>query len=450
MSASLPHSVPGPSISSSSSSLSASLGNNGHVRRTSLGDAIRAGRRRAQSVSAHDVVDTLKAPVSWKLISMCLLWYLCSALSNTSSKSILNAFPRPVTLTLIQFLFVFLYCVLLFSLARHLPPAISSTLRPPSRATLLTTAPLGIFQVGGHITSSIATSLIAVSLVHTIKGMSPLFTVAAYRTLFGVQYSTATYISLIPLTIGVFLACSAEFRGHFFGIIMAFTGALIFVTQNIWSKKLFTQSSDPKKLDKMNLLIYSAGQAFIMTLPLWLYTEAGPLFQEYIATGGISLAAKSTLSGWGLIWEIVFNGTVHFMQNVLAFLLLAMVSPVTYSIASLVKRIFVIVMAIVWFGSPTTVGQAVGILLTFLGLYLYDRAGDSKRHHKRTLGAVTEENALDAAAAAARDPLLPVTEAWAKRRESFGEPGEAVEMAVRGDGEGRGLRVRSDTLGGGR
>lgn len=290
--------------------------------------------------------------------------YLCSALSNTSSKSILNAFPRPVTLTILQFLFVFVYCLILFALARYLPPAISSTLRPPTRAIILTTAPLGVFQVGGHITSSIATSLIAVSLVHTIKGMSPLFTVAAYRGLFGVQYSTATYVSLIPLTIGVMLACSADFRGHFFGILMAFTGALIFVTQNIWSKKLFTQSSDPRKLDKMNLLIYSSAQAFVMTIPVWLYTEAGELVREYMATGALSLAAESKLSGAGLFWEFLFNGTVHFMQNVIAFLLLSLVSPVTYSVASLVKRIFVIVMAILWFGSPTTVGQAVGILLT--------------------------------------------------------------------------------------
>jgi solute carrier family 35 protein E1 len=33
----------------------------------------------------------------------------------------------------------------------------------------MTTVPLSIFQVGGHIASSIATGKIAVSLVHTIK-----------------------------------------------------------------------------------------------------------------------------------------------------------------------------------------------------------------------------------------------------------------------------------------
>jgi solute carrier family 35 protein E1 len=101
--------------------------------------------------------------------------YLVSALSNTSSKSILNAFPRPVTLTLIQFSFVSGWCVLLNVLAQFLPavgravPGLQGGLRYPNRQVITTTAPLAFFQVGGHITSSIATSKIPVSLVHTIK-----------------------------------------------------------------------------------------------------------------------------------------------------------------------------------------------------------------------------------------------------------------------------------------
>jgi solute carrier family 35 protein E1 len=47
---------------------------------------------------------------------------------------------------------------------------------------------------------------------------------------------------------------------------------------------------------------------------------------------------------------------------------LALVSPVTYSIAGLCKRIFVIVVAIVWFGQKVSFLQCTGIVLTFVGL----------------------------------------------------------------------------------
>ena len=209
--------------------------------------------------------------------------------------------------------------------------------------------------------------------------MSPLFTVAAYRFLFQIHYSTATYLSLVPLTVGVMLACSVEFRGNFFGVMMAFVGAIIFVSQNIFSKKLFNESSTAsdlsiplhrRKLDKLNLLCYSSGQAFMLTIPLWLYSEGYSLLGEYHTTGAVALTAKMgkhgqpALTGRELLAEFVFNGTVHFGQNIIAFVLLSMVSPVTYSVASLVKRIFVIIMAIAWFGNSTTTLQGVGIFLT--------------------------------------------------------------------------------------
>jgi len=310
--------------------------------------------------------------------------YFVSGLSNTSSKSILNAFPQPVTLTVLQFAFVSGWCITLSFLSRIIPglsdlvPGMKNGLRPPSRAIIHTTVPLSIFQVFGHIFSSVATGRIAVSLVHTIKGMSPLFTVFAYRFLYQVQYSTATYLSLIPLTIGVMLACSAEFQGNFIGVISAFGSAVIFVSQNIFAKKIFNASNQAeaegagsKKLDKLNLLCYSSGMAFLLTLPLWLYSEGFDLMRRYTTEGKITLPLEkmkhpeNALTELELVIEFCFNGTVHFGQNILAFILLGMISPVTYSIASLIKRVFVICMAIVWFGQKTTSVQAAGIALTY-------------------------------------------------------------------------------------
>ena len=92
---------------------------------------------------------------------------------------------------------------------------------------------------------------------------------------------------------------------------------------------------------------------------------------EYRSTGGLLLTDKPgkhgqpALTGWELVAEFVFNGTVHFGQNIIAFVLLSLVSPVTYSVASLIKRIFVILMAIAWFGNRTTNLQACGIALTY-------------------------------------------------------------------------------------
>lgn len=339
---------------------------------------------------------------------LCGVWYATSILSNTSSKAILNAFPKPVTLTLIQFMFVCSWCLILSWLARIHPPlrnavpALRNGIRRPTRDIIMTTLPLTAFQIGGHILSSDAMSRIPVSLVHTIKGLSPLFTVLAYRFLFNVHYSYATYGSLVPLTLGVIMACSTKFRGNIVGLVYAFGSAILFVTQNIVSKKLFNEAAKAeadgvrsKKPDKLNLLCYSTGLAFILTLPIWLWSEGLSIIFDFLADASVELSSRpGSLDHGRLALEFLFNGSFHFGQNLVAFVLLGLVSPVTYSVASLIKRVFVIVFAIIWFGSPMSTVQAFGIALTILGLYLYDRTSDAARADKRARALQQDKDTL--------------------------------------------------------
>jgi len=286
-------------------------------------------------------------------------------------------------------------------------PALRNGIRKPSKDLILTTLPLTAFQIGGHILSSDATSRIPVSLVHTIKGLSPLFTVFAYRLIFDIKYSSSTYFALVPLTLGVGMACSANFSGNFLGLISAFGSAVLFVTQNIVSKQLFNEAAvaehegpgRSKKPDKLNLLFYSSGLAFLCTAPLWLFSEGFTIIGDILHDASIDLSNRpGTLDHSSLALEYIFNGTFHFGQNLVAFILLSMISPVTYSVASLMKRVFVILFAIVWFGQSMSSVQGMGFVLTFLGLYLYDRTNDSAKADKRAKAMQMKDQ-----------PLLPIT-----------------------------------------
>ncbi|RQM04751.1 hypothetical protein DH86_00004046, partial [Scytalidium sp. 3C] len=118
-----------------------SNGGKSHSRQKSLSDAFKTIRSRKGSVSAnmHEISDALKAPVSPLLVGLCIFWYLSSALTNTSSKSILNTFAKPATLTIIQFAFVSSYCLFFAYLASVFPslktkiPALRQGIRYPSR-----------------------------------------------------------------------------------------------------------------------------------------------------------------------------------------------------------------------------------------------------------------------------------------------------------------------------
>lgn len=93
----------------------------------------------------------------------CTCWYASSALTNNTGKQILNQFKYPVTLTFIQFGFVASLSLVWTALAR------TSKIVSPSWPVISTVLPLAVFQIAGHIFSSMAISRVPVSFAHTIK-----------------------------------------------------------------------------------------------------------------------------------------------------------------------------------------------------------------------------------------------------------------------------------------
>ncbi|KAF7309863.1 Glucose-6-phosphate phosphate translocator 1 [Mycena indigotica] len=377
----------------------------------------------------HPMSSSSSVPASsLKFVLLCSLWYTSSALSSNTGKAILMQFKYPVTLTFVQFGFVAAYCLLFMS-----PLVQFSRIRHPTQAILRSTVPMGMFQVVGHIFSSLAIARIPVSTVHTIKALSPLFTVAAYALLFGVSYSSKTYVSLLPLTIGVMLACSFDLSAsNVIGILCAFGSALVFVSSNIFFKKIMpstpngmSQQTSSHKLDKLNLLLYSSSMAFVLMIPIWLYYDlprllAAPTLAESIAQASNPPPAHS------VTYYFFMNGTVHFAQNIIAFVILASTSPVTYSIASLIKRVAVICIAIVWFAQPIHLVQGIGILMTFTGLWMYNNAkGDVERGEKQMRRVE-----------AARDLALPVTKEDARMMAPSPPPPMVMESSAESTGTG--------------
>jgi solute carrier family 35 protein E1 len=198
------------------------------------------------------------------------------------------------------------------------------------------------------------------------------------------------------------LACSFDISAsNAIGLLCAFGSALVFVSSNIFFKKVMpshsegTSSASSHKLDKMNLLLYSSGMAFLLMVPLWVYYDL-PLFLSGTTT---AVPSQDESPPYPVIYYFFINGTVHYAQNIIAFVILSSTSPVTYSIASLIKRVAVICIAIVWFKQTVHPIQALGIVMTFAGLYMYNNAkGDVDKGEKKLRRM-----------AAAKDMMLPTT-----------------------------------------
>lgn len=416
-------------------------------------------------------------------VLLSLLWYSTSFLSSSTSKALLSSpkvksghsghgsgnaqdpaaiarrppplFPYPVSLTAVQFAFVFSFSFLLSSPTvaqtiykiagkpesaprnprTGLPGGLMGTLVLVNGAKLRKMVGLSFFNVTGHAMTAAAIQMVPVSTVHTIKALSPLFTVLAYAFFLRMSYPLRTYLSLAPLTVGVVFACSGlstiEGPKAWLGILLSIGSTLVFVAQNLWTKKLLghalsggtsegatdrkpSQGGGEVKLDKLNILFWSSGVSVILMIPMLVWSDlprlyvAGRAVSDPVHALNATNAAHSShildaatrenlaalvdhaqrSSNWPKIVRLLFsNGVVHFSQGLLAFSVLGLTSPVTYSIASLFKRVFVICFAILWFGQTVTPTQWMGIVLTFIGLYLYN---DSKQRPTAASGVSTD------------------------------------------------------------
>jgi len=279
----------------------------------------------------------------------------------------------------------------------------SAGLVPLSWSVCVVVIPLCAFQIGTQVLTSVAISRVPVSFVHTVKALSPLFTVLAYRLIYNVEYSPRVYRSLIPLTAGVMTVCARDVHMHFLGLLCALGSCVIYVAQNIFSKRvLFKDDSGGgyARMDKMNLLFWSAAGAFVVLAPGWFYSEGIHLLSQPYGVNGVGLddgiGIEDTSNALSMV-EITFylwlNGTSHFLQALLAITVLASASPVTYSVASLMKRVVVITVAVIWFRQPIGMTQAGGVVCTFWGLWLYDRAKGDVQKGERVVAKLLADGA---------------------------------------------------------
>ncbi|AEY98227.1 FAFR543Cp [Eremothecium gossypii FDAG1] len=363
--------------------------------------------------------------IDLKVTVTCLVWYVTSSVSSNLSKAILHEFPHPVGLTELQFLTNGLMCLGFLVLVNYLHrPSwkatwVSQNMRnfpdgilPPylngsfceciqqrflvvDRKAVIATLPMGMFQFMGHFTSYKATSLIPVSLVHSVKSLSPIVTLCWYRFAKKKQFHRITYCTMLPLVAGVILisspsggsksvGASVEDLRLVLGLFFAAVSMAIFVSQNLFAKSILTVrkrellpsqkslaglgGASPFQLDKITILFYCSCIGFLLMLPVFLVGEA---FAASSVFADISLRVLCLMGVYGF---------THFLQAMLAFQLIGMLSSVNYSIASIMKRVVVIGVALTW-ESQLSSRQLLGLVMTVIGLYGYDKWGNKTQPH---------------------------------------------------------------------
>ncbi|XP_035911007.1 solute carrier family 35 member E1 homolog [Anopheles stephensi] len=300
------------------------------------------------------------------IVFLCILWYIVSSSNNVIGKMILSEFPYPMTVTMIQLTSITVYSGPFFNLW-----GVRKYVDISWRYYFTFIVPLALGKFLASVTSHISIWKVPVSYAHTVKATMPLFTVILSRVIMRERQTKAVYLSLMPIIVGVGIATLTELSFDVIGLISALIATMGFSLQNIFSKKVLKETG----VHHLRLLHILGRLALFMFLPVWIYVDLFNVMKHpSIVTGDYRVIAL-----------LFTDGVLNWLQNILAFSVLSLVTPLTYAVASASKRIFVIAISLFVLGNPVTWLNVLGMLVAILGVLCYNRAKYFARRQQDTL-----------------------------------------------------------------
>eukprot|EP00037_Helgoeca_nana_P014615 m.136530 g.136530 ORF g.136530 m.136530 type:complete len:383 (-) comp22630_c0_seq2:215-1363(-) len=316
------------------------------------------------------------------------IWWSSSVGSNVFLKKGMKTLPQPLTASIFQLL------VLVVVLRGY---SLIGSFRPKKlqrRGWILWITPLAALKLMSSLSTQFSLANVPLSYTHTVKATLPLFSVAFSWLLLGQTFSLRVLASLVPIVVGVIIASATELEFNLAGLLSALASVMVAAGQTVFVKGVLKQ----REIDTLSLLLFTSEIALLGLGPVWWWVDGANL---------LSASTAGDETGDGLLWPqqktalqwLACAGVLNTVQTISAFAYLNSVSPVSYSVANVSKRILVIFLAMVIFGRDFHVANCVGITITLLGVALYNR--EKLRHQGnpkfqvRNSEASLDDTALD-------------------------------------------------------
>jgi solute carrier family 35 protein E1 len=210
------------------------------------------------------------------VLILCVLWYIVSSSNNVIGKTLLNEFPYPMTMTMVQLLSITVFSGPLFNLW-----GIRKYVDISWRYYFTLIVPLAFGKFIASVFSHVSIWKVPVSYAHTVKATMPLFTVVLSRVLMKEKQTLTVYFSLIPIIAGVAIATITEISFDVIGLVSALVATMGFSLMNIFSKKVLHDTN----VHHLRLLHILGRLALLMFLPVWIVVDMFTLLKDDSVVG---------------------------------------------------------------------------------------------------------------------------------------------------------------------
>lgn len=220
--------------------------------------------------------------------------------------------------------------------------------------------------------SNVSLSMVSVPFHQIMRSTCPIVTIWIYRLVYGRTYSKSTYLSMIPLIVGVALATAGDYYCTLMGFLLTALGVILASVKTVATNRLMTGSLS---LSAMEVLLRMSPLAAIQCVVYATMTGEVSRFRDAFAAGEFS-------NSFGL--ALMANAVIAFALNIVSFQTNKVAGALTMTVCANVKQALTIALGIVLFHLEVGALNAVGTVVTIGGAVWYSKVElDNKRARAR-------------------------------------------------------------------
>jgi len=279
-----------------------------------------------------------------------------------------QSYEFPLAITTLHMVFSWFFSYIYIFLLRRSPP--KKEIYGWQRLQKI--GPLAACFAGSVALGNLSLVYIFPSFNQMVASASPLITFVMAIAFTGAKHNLVIWLAMIPICGGMIICAENEANYSLVGTILVLASTLLRAAKSIIQGELLSSPED--KLDSATLLYYMSPYAAIMMLVSSLVMEGVAPITLLVQGAGFSVYGMAAGTGSRTVMMVVvLSGVNAFFLNLSTFLVTAYTSAVMLQVLGNVKSCFGIAISVVIFGNALSMLQGVGVFVTLLGVWIYQR-----------------------------------------------------------------------------
>ncbi|KAF2740715.1 TPT-domain-containing protein, partial [Polyplosphaeria fusca] len=207
--------------------------------------------------------------------------------------------------------------------------------------------------------SNVSLAMVSVPFHQIMRATCPIFTILIYRVFFMRKYATATYLSLIPIIMGVGLATYGDYYFTTVGFVLTVIGVVLASIKTVVTNRLLTGRLH---LGPLEVLLRMGPLAAVQSLLYSALIGEFSEFMAYVDAGHLDRQRMLAVAG---------NGALAFALNVASFQTNKQAGALSMTICANLKQCLTVVLGAFLWDLRMSVANEAGILLALVGAAWY-------------------------------------------------------------------------------